>query len=1100
MKTLYKNLTVVFLLLTLFISQKSNAQCSIAVTQSTTSVCAGSPVTLRAKLVNINVGTGANGSINVSSTYHTDSVRSAVSGNNAVGTNTITVASSTGFAVGQEILIITMVDPATSGNLVGQYEFATIASIASNTLTLTQNKVNTYNASATLKHQVVRVPQYQNITVTSAGILTCNNWNGTTGGVLAFRATGTVTVNASGNITAAGKGYRGVAHNTAQYRNADGAQGEGIYGQGFMGAASSGSNGSWNNANGTGGGGGTGRQDAAGGGGGGYAAVGIRGTDQSGHFGGTGGIVTGAASLARLYLGGAGGEGGSDEDGGHPGPGGNGGGIVFIAASTITGAGNIAANGAVGGDGSNNFGGGPYGMGGGGGGAGGSLQIQAGAITLPGSAITAIGGTGGGVNGGGSGFGGAGSEGRIRVDMPGAIPVTNPVAFQGTFPAVPGTTNYTWSTTAIIDSIVVSPTTTTTYSVTAVNASAGCSTNTSYQVVVTPLPTAPVTVNGSRCAPGSVTLSATSAAGTTVRWYSSATGGSPIGFGSSFNTPSIATTTTYYAEVIPESLPGDTLSSLRFAAGLRKLKTNYTGNAIKLRRSSDNATQIFGFAGNEIDTVAIKTWLGVSTAFVEIVYDQSGYGNNVSQTVTGNQPTFVLNGHNGRPVLRFNTSQFLFNEVNFPTPFSIVTSSRATGATGRVFGGRANNWLHGYWSGARNQFHYDGWNWNGNVTSNMTLPYIYSGTGNGTTATKVYENGTLLANVAGGYTGPNGIVLNGYGNWGESSNVDIFELFIYNAVIDDNSRIFVESSTSNRFNVPISNFVTASGSGCASSRTAAIATISTNAFNLPDSTFGCGDSVLVTADAGYSSYAWNGGGTVNTKWIKTTGWARCTVTGGTCGGTQVDSIFVTMVTRPTITASTPASRCGTGTVTLGATSSAGTINWYSALTGGTSLATGASFTTPSIAATTTYFVDATANGCTTATRTSVAATVNTIPTITASTPASRCGTGTVALGATASAGTINWYSALTGGTSLATGATFTTPSIAATTTYFVDATANGCTTAARTSIAATVNTIPTITASTPASRCGTGTVALGATASAGTINWYSALQQLLLTL
>jgi hypothetical protein len=574
MKIFYKNLTVVLLLMTLFVSQKSNAQCSIAVSQSTANVCAGSPVTLRARLVNINAGTGANGSITVSSTYHTDSIRSAVSGNNAVGTNTITVASATGFAVGQEILIITMVDPATSGNLVGQYEFAKIASIASNTLTLTQNKVNTYNATATVKHQVVRVPQYQNVTITSAGILTCNNWNGTTGGVLAFRATGTINVNASGRITAAGKGYRGVAHNTGLYRDANGAQGEGIYGQGFMGAASSGANGFWNNANGNGGGGGTGRQDAAGGGGGGYAAVGISGTDQSGHLGGTGGQIVGAASLARLYLGGAGGEGGSDEDGGHPGPGGNGGGIIFISATTITGAGNIVANGDVGGDGSNNFGGSPYGMGGGGGGAGGSLQIQAGAITLPGSAITAIGGNGGGVNGGGSGFGGAGSLGRIRIDMNGTIPVTNPVAFQGTFPAVAGTTNYTWSTSATTDSIVVSPTTTTTYSVTAVNATAGCSTNTSYQVIVTPLPSAPVVINGSRCASGSVTLSATSAAGTTIRWYSTATGGSPIGFGSSFNTPSIATTTTYYADAIPEALPGDTLSSLRLAVGLRKLKTS----------------------------------------------------------------------------------------------------------------------------------------------------------------------------------------------------------------------------------------------------------------------------------------------------------------------------------------------------------------------------------------------------------------------------------------------------------------------------------------------------------------------------------------------
>ena len=48
-------------------------------------------------------------------------------------------------------------------------------------------------------------------------------------------------------------------------------------------------------------------------------------------------------------------------------------------------------------------------------------------------------------------------------------------------------------------------------------------------------------------------------------------------------------------------------------------------------------------------------------------------------------------------------------------------------------------------------------------------------------------------------------------------------------------------------------------------------------------------------------------------------------------------------------------------------------------------------------------------------------TVNAIPTITGTTPGSRCGTGIVTLAATASAGTINWYAAATGGASLGTG-------------------------------------------------------------------------------
>ena len=60
-----------------------------------------------------------------------------------------------------------------------------------------------------------------------------------------------------------------------------------------------------------------------------------------------------------------------------------------------------------------------------------------------------------------------------------------------------------------------------------------------------------------------------------------------------------------------------------------------------------------------------------------------------------------------------------------------------------------------------------------------------------------------------------------------------------------------------------------------------------------------------------------------------------------------------------VTATTPAARCGAGIVTLGATGSAGsTLAWYAAATGGAPLTTGATFTTPSITETTTYYVAA----------------------------------------------------------------------------------------------------------------------------------------------
>jgi hypothetical protein len=199
----------------------------------------------------------------------------------------------------------------------------------------------------------------------------------------------------------------------------------------------------------------------------------------------------------------------------------------------------------------------------------------------------------------------------------------------------------------------------------------------------------------------------------------------------------------------------------------------------------------------------------------------------------------------------------------------------------------------------------------------------------------------------------------------------------------------------------------------------------------------------------------------------------------------------TTSTPPSITSSTSGSSCGSGAVTISASASSGTVNWFADATGGTALATGNSYS-PTVSSTTIFYAAAVSGDCETSLRTPVTATVNTIPTITGTTPNARCGIGTVVLGATASAGTINWYAASTSGASLGTGTSFTTPSISATTSYWVDATANGCTTGTRTQVTATVNTIPTITGTTSNSRCGTGTVALGATASAGTINWYAA--------
>ena len=175
-----------------------------------------------------------------------------------------------------------------------------------------------------------------------------------------------------------------------------------------------------------------------------------------------------------------------------------------------------------------------------------------------------------------------------------------------------------------------------------------------------------------------------------------------------------------------------------------------------------------------------------------------------------------------------------------------------------------------------------------------------------------------------------------------------------------------------------------------------------------------------------------------------------------CGNPSTCSFTIEVNQVPTVISTVPGDRCGPGTVVLEATASNGTISWYSVPTGGTALGTGNTFTTPGLSVNSTFYVDATQNGYTTPTRTAVLATINDIPYISGFTPGFRCETGTVTLSASSSAGNINWYDVPTGGVSLGTGSSFTTPILSETTTYYVDATENGCTTETRLAMLANV--------------------------------------------
>ena len=179
--------------------------------------------------------------------------------------------------------------------------------------------------------------------------------------------------------------------------------------------------------------------------------------------------------------------------------------------------------------------------------------------------------------------------------------------------------------------------------------------------------------------------------------------------------------------------------------------------------------------------------------------------------------------------------------------------------------------------------------------------------------------------------------------------------------------------------------------------------------------------------------------------------------------------FTINITPAAPTSVTNNSRCGNGSVVLGA-SATSTIYWYGSSSGGSSLNSGTSYTTPSLNSTTTYYVQ-TGTTCPSA-RIPVVATVNPVSANPVTVGDSRCGSGILTLSATAS-DPITWYDAPSGGSSVGTGTSFTTSVLSATTNYYAQAT-NGICPSSRILTIATIGTPANDPGITSSQRCGPG--------------------------
>jgi len=125
-----------------------------------------------------------------------------------------------------------------------------------------------------------------------------------------------------------------------------------------------------------------------------------------------------------------------------------------------------------------------------------------------------------------------------------------------------------------------------------------------------------------------------------------------------------------YLEILFQGIL-DIYTTADLAFSLRRLRIGYTGNCIRIRRSSDNTEQDIGFnATDTLDTAALLSFVGAGNGFVTTWYDQSGNGRNIAQSTAANQPQIVSSGvvltRNSLPCVRYSDTS---------TQISLITSS-----------------------------------------------------------------------------------------------------------------------------------------------------------------------------------------------------------------------------------------------------------------------------------------------------------------------------------------------------------------------------------------------------------------------------------------
>jgi hypothetical protein len=229
----------------------------------------------------------------------------------------------------------------------------------------------------------------------------------------------------------------------------------------------------------------------------------------------------------------------------------------------------------------------------------------------------------------------------------------------------------------------------------------------------------------------------------------------------------------------------DAFPGAAIAFSMRRLNSAYTGPAIRIRRASDNAemdinfidssvassTAYFGQLKDTINESEIVNFCGANQGFIVRIYDQSGNGNHLNQTVAASQTLIYANSGNGTSnlytwlwgakagvgklsgKLPFGGGNYILsNAIQTDNNWSVFNITSGTGVGERLSLGTSNAstlmstyaFIDGGWRAGTKTKYYRS---NGQYAAGGSDPLIYQIYGKPAFYTTINSNDTLTASV-----------------------------------------------------------------------------------------------------------------------------------------------------------------------------------------------------------------------------------------------------------------------------------------------------------------------------------------------------------------